>query len=67
MTKIIEIDANSGEVIEREADNTEQAQLALDRARYEARLAELNDKAIAKNAILAKLGITEEEIKFLLS
>ena len=68
MTQIIKIhDATTGEVIEREMTAEEIAKgLEADALLQAEREAEA-DKAIAKSALLEKLGITEEEAKLLLS
>ena len=61
----------TGEIIEREATAEELAQQQIDQAAYEAaeaiRAAEAEAKATAKAALLAQLGITEEQAKLLLS
>lgn len=57
----------TGEVIEREMNAEELAQLTKDKAEVTAALAEAKRKAAEKAALLAKLGITEDEAKLLLS
>jgi hypothetical protein len=57
----------TGEVIEREMNADELAQLAKDKAEGAAALAEAEEKAAEKAALLAKLGITDDEAKLLLS
>lgn len=59
--------AETGEVIEREANAEELAQMELDRIKFEAEQAETKAKETAKAALLVKLGITEDEAKLLLS
>ena len=58
---------STGEVIEREMNAEELAQLAKDKAEGAAALAEAETKATEKAALLAKLGITDDEAKLLLS
>lgn len=65
MKKII--NCETGEVIERELTNEELAQQAKDEAVEVARQAEAQARAKAKAALLAQLGITEEQAKLLLS
>jgi len=55
------------EVIDREMNNAEFAQYQADQATEVARKAEAEAKATAKAALLAQLGITEEQAKLLLS
>jgi hypothetical protein len=67
----IEINATTGEVIEREYTQVEIEQEAKDHAEF-AKIraeeqAELQAKETAKAALLAQLGITEEQAKLLLS
>lgn len=57
----------TGEVIEREMNAEELAQWELDKATAEAKAQAAAEAAAAKAALLAKLGITEEEAKLLLS
>lgn len=57
----------TGEVIEREMNDSEFTQWQEDQARNEARIQAEQEKAIAKTALLNKLGITEEEAKLLVS
>ena len=58
--------AETGEVIEREMNAEELAQLEKDQAEELARREALAQAAAAKAALLEKLGITEEEAKLLL-
>jgi hypothetical protein len=62
--KIKEIDAISGEVIERDMTAEEIAQRELEEAE---RAAKEEAQQSAKNAILDRLGITTDEAKLLLS
>ena len=59
--------AETGEVIEREMTKAELDQLAADQAAQQARTETETAKAAAKSALLAKLGITEDEAKLLLA
>jgi hypothetical protein len=55
------------EVIDREMTDAEFAQYEIDQAKFAAQKAEAETKAQAKAALLAQLGITEEQAKLLLS
>jgi hypothetical protein len=57
----------TGEIFERDLTEQEIAQSAIDKAETERLLAERESKAQAKAALLAQLGITEEQAKLLLS
>lgn len=57
----------TNEVIEREMNDAEFAQYEIDQANAAAEQAEIQSKAAAKAAVLAQLGITEEQAKLLLS
>ena len=59
--------ATTGEIIEREMNAEELKQWNKDIAEAEAAKAEEAQKAADKAALLAKLGITEDEAKLLLS
>jgi hypothetical protein len=61
------VNAETGEEIIRDANAKELAQMEIDAANAEARKAEAEAKAQAKAALLAQLGITEEQAKLLLS
>lgn len=65
MIKIHNIE--TGEIIERDMNPDELAQLEIDKANQAAHEAVQATKAAEKAALLAKLGITEEEAKLLLS
>ena len=69
MTKpIIKIhNTDTNELIEREMTAQEFATYQADKAKVEADALEAETKATAKSALLAKLGITEDEAKLLLS
>jgi hypothetical protein len=57
----------TNEVIDREMTNAEFAQYEIDQAEEAKRQTEAQAKATAKAALLAQLGITEEQAKLLLS
>jgi len=57
----------TNEVIDREMNDAEFAQYEIDQAAHLAKQAEAEAKATAKAALLAQLGITEEQAKLLLS
>jgi hypothetical protein len=60
-------DANSAEVIEREYSKAEVDQILAERKKVQKIDDDLAAKATEKAALLAKLGITEDEAKLLLS
>jgi hypothetical protein len=66
MTKLI-INVETGETIERELNAQELEQQSIDQAVSELQVAEAKAKATAKAALLAQLGITEEQAKLLLN
>lgn len=59
--------AETGEVIEREMNDDELEQLAIDKATAEAQIEAEAQKAADKAALLTKLGITADEAKLLFS
>ena len=61
------IDLTTNEVIEREMNDAELAQLELDKEAQSARELVKRQKEAEKAALLVKLGITEDEAKLLLS
>jgi hypothetical protein len=63
MVRIVEI---NGLVIDREMNDAELAQYEIDQAANEARLAEAETKATQRQAILDRLGLTEDEARLLL-
>ncbi len=65
MSKII-VNVSTGEIIERELNDDELAQQAIDEAAETARRLELAAKAQARQVILERLGLTEEEARLLL-
>ncbi len=60
-------DLSTDEVIDREMNDAEFAQHEADQAEYAAQAAAEAAKAAEKEALLAKLGITADEAKLLLS
>ncbi len=66
MSKII-VNVSTGEIIERELNDDELAQQAIDEAAETARRLELAAKAQARQVILERLGLTEEEARLLLA
>jgi hypothetical protein len=67
MEKLIklEVNAKTGEVVEREMTAEEVAQFRIDEASFKAEQAEQEAKVVARQSALAKLaalGLTEEEI-----
>jgi hypothetical protein len=67
MTTIKIVNTETGEETEREMNANELAQQAIDQAEVEATKATQATKATEKAALLAKLGITDDEAKLLLS
>lgn len=67
MTNILIHNAKTGEIIEREMNAEELAQWEADKIADAERAEAAVEAAAAKAALLAKLGITEEEAKLLLS
>jgi hypothetical protein len=67
MSKIIEHNAETGEIIERDMTKTEADQLVAHQAEVQARAEAEAAKQTEKAALLAKLGITADEAKLLLS
>jgi hypothetical protein len=59
--------AETGEIIEREYNDEEYAQYLIDKENMENSLAAGLQSESAKAALLAQLGITEEQAKLLLS
>jgi hypothetical protein len=64
---ILEHNVTTGEIVEREATAEELAQSVIDETESATRLAEIENKATAKAAVLTQLGITAEQAKLLLS
>jgi hypothetical protein len=65
--KILEHNIETGEAIERDATSEELAQMEIDAAKFAADEQARLDKEAARSALLAKLGIDEDEAKLLLS
>jgi hypothetical protein len=61
------VNCETGEEIVREMNDDEFAQYEADQAANAARQAEAEAKATARAALLAQLGITEEQARLLLS
>ena len=59
--------AETGEIITRDANANELAQIQTDQANAQAAQAEAEARATAKAALLAQLGITEEQARLLLA
>ena len=67
MNKIIIHNVETGEVLEREMNAEELAQLEADQAAQATAQAEAEARATQKAALLDRLGITEDEAKLLLA
>jgi hypothetical protein len=69
MSKIMvkDFNAETGEELEREATSEEIAQIETDKAESDKEKGELQAKETARAAVLAKLGLTADEAKFLLA
>ena len=65
--EIVVVNAETGEVIERDATSDELAQLKADQLMVAELAAEAAAKIAAKEAVLAKLGLTAEEAASLLA
>ncbi len=65
MSKLI-INCETGETTERALSAEELAQQAIDEAKAQAAQAEADAKAAQRQAVLNRLGITEEEARILL-
>ena len=61
------VNAETGEEIEREMNDDELAKWEADKTKAATQAAAESSKATEKAALLAKLGITEDEAKLLLS
>jgi len=70
MADVVEIDASTGEVTERDFTTDELEQRALDLAASVAAQAAVDEaaavKVVAREALLARLGITADEARLLL-
>lgn len=67
MTKILEHNVETGEIVEREMNAEELAQLAINQANLNAEKEAEAAKARERAALLERLGITDDEAKLLLS
>ena len=67
MAKVIDVNAETGERIERDFTAEELEQIEIDKAYFAALEAEEAEKLAAKEAALAKLGLTVDELKAILS
>lgn len=65
MADVIEIDAATGEVIERAFTPEEAAQREADAAAFAAEQAALEERKAARAALLERLGISEDEAALL--
>ena len=65
--KITIHNATTGEIVEREMNEEELAQVAKDKLTFEADRIEAENKALRKAELLEKLGISAEEAALLLS
>ena len=66
MVKVIEQNLLTGETIEREQTTSEKAQAVKDKAEAETQVEAVAAKAAARQAVLDKLGLTEDEAAALL-
>ena len=66
MSNIMEVNALTGEVITRDFTEAETAQSKLDKAEAAAQAKALAAKAAARQAVLDKLGLTQDEAQALL-
>lgn len=67
MGTVVIINALTGETVERDQTETELAQATADEAEAQARAKAEADKAKLKEATIAKLGLTADEVAALLS
>ena len=63
---ILEINVQTSEVVERSMTEAEQSQYEIDQAAIAACIAEAADKAAARQAVLNRLGLTEEEAQLII-
>jgi hypothetical protein len=61
------LNVETGETIERELNSDELAQQAIDEASFAVQETEKQNRLVAKQSLLNKLGITQEEANLLLS
>jgi hypothetical protein len=64
--KIKEHNVETGEVVERDMTEAELAQYEIDQAAKAAHIAAQEEKATARQAVLDRLGLTEEEAQLIL-
>lgn len=67
MATVVVIDALTGKTVEREQTETELAQAKADQTEAKAQAKTEAAKALAKEAVLSKLGLTADEVAALLS
>jgi hypothetical protein len=60
------VNCETGEEIVRDATADELAQMEIDRADYQARKTQAEAKAVTKQAILDRIGLTADELKTIL-
>jgi hypothetical protein len=64
MVRIHDLEIN--EIIDREMNDAEFAQYEIDKANTEAKAVEMQARAVARQALLDRLGLTADEAKLLL-
>ncbi len=64
--KILEHNVETGEAIERDMTAEELAQYEIDQAETAARITAQEEKAAARQAVLDRLGLTEEEAQLII-
>ena len=64
---IVEHNCETGEIVQRELTAAELKQAQKDKSQHQAELAKIDELALAKTALLERLGITAEEAKLLLN
>jgi hypothetical protein len=67
MADVYELDAQTGAIIERDYTETEAEQRTKDLAKYAALAKAEQERAKAKAEVIAKLGLTADEVAALLS
>jgi hypothetical protein len=67
MAKVIDVNVQTGEVIERDMNPAEIAQAKIDEAENKAMKEAKANQELAKSALLERLGINAEEAKLLLA
>jgi hypothetical protein len=67
MTKAIEVNLETNEIIERDFTKEEVAEQAVNQASYDARIAAAKVREKARQDLLDRLGITAEEASLLLA